>query len=89
MSPQRNREETISVDVVFSSFAGGGPEVQQTVTERAYALCALLETTYRPPTTRCPVPRGLRVSPAPTSTSQTTPNCLRSGGCPNSPQPFT
>jgi len=43
MSPQRNREETISVDVVFSSFAGGGPEVQQTVTERAYALCALLE----------------------------------------------
>jgi hypothetical protein len=43
MSPQRNREETISVDVVFSCFAGGGPEVQQTVTERAYALCALLE----------------------------------------------
>jgi len=43
MSPQRNREETILVDVVFSCFAGGGPEVQQTVTERAYALCALLE----------------------------------------------
>ncbi len=43
MSTQRNREETVSVDVIYSCFSGGGPEVQQTVTERAYALCALLE----------------------------------------------
>ena len=43
MSPQRNREETLTVDVIFSCFTGGGTESQQTVTERAYALCALLE----------------------------------------------
>lgn len=43
MSPQRTREEELDVDVVFSSYRGGGPEVQQVVTERAYALLALLE----------------------------------------------
>ncbi len=43
MSTMRNREESIFVDVIFSCFAGGGAEVQQTVTERTYTLCALLE----------------------------------------------
>jgi len=43
MSTMRNREELITVDVIFSCFAGGGTEVQQTVTERCYTLCALLE----------------------------------------------
>ena len=43
MSTMRNREEVIFVDVIFSCFAGGGTEVQQGVTERAYTLCALLE----------------------------------------------
>lgn len=43
MTTARNREEMITVDVVFSCFAGGGAEVQQAVTERCYTLCALLE----------------------------------------------
>jgi len=43
MSTMRNREETVTVDVIFSCFAGGGAETQQTVTERCYSLCALLE----------------------------------------------
>lgn len=41
MSPQRRREETLSVEVVFSCWSGGAD--QQTVTERAYALLADLE----------------------------------------------
>lgn len=43
MGTTRRREETIAVDVIFSCFRGGGPEIQQTVTERAYELLGLLE----------------------------------------------
>lgn len=39
----RSREETLDIDVVISCYRGGGTEVQQTVTERAYALMASLE----------------------------------------------
>lgn len=40
----RPREENLAITVIVSCYRGGGPEVQQTVTERAYELCALLET---------------------------------------------
>ena len=40
----RSREETLEIDVVVSSYRGGGTEIQQTVTERAYAVLAALET---------------------------------------------
>lgn len=43
MTPNRPREESLDVDVVFSVYRGGGPESQQVATERAYALLALLE----------------------------------------------
>lgn len=43
MTTSRTREETLTLDVIFSSYVGGGPESQQTATERAYALLALLE----------------------------------------------
>lgn len=41
MSAQRRREETLTVEVVFSYWAGGSD--QQAVTERAYAALAELE----------------------------------------------
>lgn len=43
MSPQRKREETVDVDIIVSCYRGGGTESQRPVTERAYALLALLE----------------------------------------------
>ncbi len=43
LATTRPREETVDIDVVFSCFRGGGPEVQQVATERAYALLGLLE----------------------------------------------
>ena len=43
MSAARPREEVLELDVTFSCYRGGGPEAQQPVTERAYALLALLE----------------------------------------------
>ena len=41
LSPQRRREETLTIEVVFSCWGGGVD--QQTITTRAYALLALLE----------------------------------------------
>lgn len=41
------REERLSVSVVLSAYVGGGQEAQRTVTERAYALLAVLETALR------------------------------------------
>jgi len=41
LSPQRRREETLTVEVIVSCWGGGTD--QQTVTERAYALLADLE----------------------------------------------
>lgn len=38
------REEDLSIDFKASVYRGGGAEVQQTVTERAYALMAAVET---------------------------------------------
>ncbi len=43
LSPNRTREETLDVTVIFSVTNGGGYEAQQTVTERAYAMVADLE----------------------------------------------
>lgn len=37
------REEVIDVTILFSVTNGGGAEIQQTVTERAYAMVASLE----------------------------------------------
>lgn len=42
MSTNRSREETLTADVLISSWRGGTN--QQTVTEHAYALLGLLET---------------------------------------------
>lgn len=42
-----SREETLMLSVSLSSFVGGGPEAQQTATERAYALLNTLETALR------------------------------------------
>lgn len=47
MATTRPRDETLRVTVLVSSWRGGGPEVQQTVTERAYALLALVESAVR------------------------------------------
>jgi hypothetical protein len=44
MSPLRRREEVLELTGTIRSFSGGGPEVQQTVTERAYALLSTLDT---------------------------------------------
>lgn len=44
---QRTREETLRSVVTVSCWRGGGPEVQQTVTERAFALAALMEDPIR------------------------------------------
>jgi hypothetical protein len=41
LSPQRRREETLTVEVIFSCWRGGAD--QRTVTEAAYALLASLE----------------------------------------------
>lgn len=41
LSPQRRREETLTIEVVFSCWGGGVD--QQTVTERAYSLLGDLE----------------------------------------------
>ena len=41
----RNREETISVDVVFSTYRGGND--QATTTARVFAMLAALETSLR------------------------------------------
>lgn len=38
ISPARRREESLELDFTISCYRGGGPEVQQTVTERAFAL---------------------------------------------------
>lgn len=40
----RTRTETLNLSLSISCARGGGAEVQQTVTERAYALLALVET---------------------------------------------
>jgi len=47
MSPNRSREEYLSIEVVFSVYRGGGVEQEQIVTERAYALLGQLETYTR------------------------------------------
>ena len=44
MSPRRRREEVLELTGTIRSFAGGGPEVQQTVSERAWALLSQLDT---------------------------------------------
>jgi hypothetical protein len=41
LSPQRRREETLTIEVIFSCWRGGAD--QRTVTEAAYTLLALLE----------------------------------------------
>lgn len=46
-SPNRSREETITCEVVFSCYRGGGPEMEQVVEERAYQLLGLLEDYVR------------------------------------------
>jgi len=47
MGGTRPREETLRVTVVLSCYTGGGTEVQQTVTERAFALLGSMETALR------------------------------------------
>jgi len=47
MAPSRPREETITIEVTYSVYRGGGADQEQVVTERAYALLALLETQTR------------------------------------------
>ena len=39
----RTREESLRIGVVISCYRGGGADVQQTVTEQAYALLTILE----------------------------------------------
>ncbi len=43
LSPNHSREETLEVTVIYSVTNGGGYEIQQTVTERAYAMLGALE----------------------------------------------
>lgn len=43
----RAREETVTVEVIFSCYRGGGPEVEQVVEERAYSLLGMLEDHLR------------------------------------------
>jgi hypothetical protein len=47
MSTNRTREETLTVEVIFSCWGGGSD--QRTVTERAYTLLALLENYLQNP----------------------------------------
>jgi len=44
---QRRREETLEATVQISCAMGGGPEAQQPVTERAFALLDTIQTTLR------------------------------------------
>jgi len=45
----RSREETLTIDVVFSMFRGGGPEQEKVASDRGYALLSHRET-YPPVT---------------------------------------
>lgn len=47
LTPRRTREETLQADVVFSVYRGGGPEMEQVCSDRAYALLAELEEYVR------------------------------------------
>lgn len=47
LTTARPRDESFEVPVAVSCGIGGGPESQQTVTERAYALAALVEAAVR------------------------------------------
>lgn len=47
LATTRPRAETLRITVVVSCYRGGGPEVQQIVTERAYALLAYVESSIR------------------------------------------
>lgn len=42
MGTSRSREEITETEIVFDVYQGGGPEVMQTVTERAYAMAGQL-----------------------------------------------
>lgn len=47
MSSTRSREEVLEVTIVAHSYRGGGGEVQQTATERAFAMLDALATYLR------------------------------------------
>jgi hypothetical protein len=43
----RSREETVTCEITFSCYRGGGPEMEQVVTERAFSLLGQLEDYLR------------------------------------------
>jgi hypothetical protein len=45
--PTRSREETVTCEVTFSSYRGGGREMEQFVEEQAFALLGQLENYVR------------------------------------------
>lgn len=47
LTPRRTREETLTAEVVFSVYRGGGPDMEQVCSDRAYALLAELEEYVR------------------------------------------
>ena len=55
----RSREETLGIAITISVSMGGGPEAQQPVTERAFALLASLESALETDTTIAGTCRGL------------------------------
>lgn len=46
-STNRSREETVTCDITFSCYRGGGAEMEQVCEEQAYALLGQLETYLR------------------------------------------
>lgn len=47
LTPRRTREETLTAEVVFSVYRGGGPDMEKVCSDRAYALLAQLEEYVR------------------------------------------
>lgn len=47
LGSNRSREETLTLDVVFSIFRGGGPDMEKVASDRGYALLGQLETFAR------------------------------------------
>lgn len=47
MAPTRPRTERLTLDVVFSVYRAGGPEMEQVASDRAYALLGQLEEHVR------------------------------------------
>lgn len=47
ISTNRTRNETITLEVLISCYRGGGPEMEQVASDRAYQLLRMIETQVR------------------------------------------